>query len=175
VVSGRKRHVTDEGLLSLAEAARRLGVVPEAVHKAVSTGRLTDCVVRQGRRAYVTPEGLVDEWERNRALDTPPLAPVAAVTLSDRARLVRAKADRAELDNEQRAGTLVRVKDVEGRMVAEVIRARTHFEGLPSKLKTQHPELSPAVLVTLDTLIREALTEFATPGGDDHVDIEATA
>jgi hypothetical protein len=55
-------------LISLAEFATRQGVSPQAVRKAIQTGRLSRSVQRKGQRNYVIdPEIAALEWGRNTA------------------------------------------------------------------------------------------------------------
>ena len=70
------------------------------------------------------------------------------------------KAKLAELDYLAQVNELVNAKDVEARTVEIFTRCRTKLLGIPSKAKTQLPNLSRTDLVTLDKLIREALEEL---------------
>src|SRR5262245_16255282 len=117
--------------ISLVELARRLRVAPNAVRVGVSTGRLVESVVRRGRRFYVKPDLAMIEWERNRSQPRPDLPRSEVSMLDARRRLVNAQAERAELDRDRVAGLLVPLREVEARRVAEVIRARDHFQGIP--------------------------------------------
>jgi len=54
-------------LIKLAEYADRHGVSPQAVRKAINTGRLQRSVQREGKSWWIDPEVADIEWGRNTA------------------------------------------------------------------------------------------------------------
>lgn len=54
-------------LIKLADYAAQLGVVPQAVRKAIAEGRIKDGATRQGRSWLINPDIANREWGRNTA------------------------------------------------------------------------------------------------------------
>lgn len=54
-------------LIKLAEYASQLGVVPQAVRKAIAEGRIKDGATREGRSWLIDPEIADREWGKNTA------------------------------------------------------------------------------------------------------------
>jgi hypothetical protein len=52
-------------LIKLAEYASQLGVVPQAVRKAIAEGRIKDGATREGRSWLIDPEVADREWGKN--------------------------------------------------------------------------------------------------------------
>lgn len=52
-------------LIKLAEYAEQLGVVPQAVRKAIADGRIKNGAVRQGRSWLIDPDVASQEWGKN--------------------------------------------------------------------------------------------------------------
>jgi len=92
---------------------------------------------------------------------------------SERARFIRARADLAEMEAEQKRGSLIAATDVEGAWIAVLALLRTRLLALPDRLAPQlHAEDSPAgIRDGLRGAMREALQELAStdvrPQGDE--------
>ena len=83
---------------------------------------------------------------------------------SERARFVRARADLAEMEAEEKRGGVIAAGDVEAAWIAVLARLRTRLLALPDRLAPQlHAEAAPAgVRDVLRAAIREALEELAS-------------
>lgn len=92
---------------------------------------------------------------------------------SERARFIRARADLAEMEAEQKRGAVIAATDVEETWIAVLALLRTRLLALPDRLAPRlHAEDSPAgIRDTLRGAIREALEELAEtdvrPQGDE--------
>lgn len=94
----------------------------------------------------------------------PGSVPSGELTLSAAAAQEKAwKARLAELQYREKTGELVDARAVEMKMVEVFTRCRTKLLGIPSKLKTRLPHLTPADLRAVDAEIRQALEELAAP------------
>ena len=94
----------------------------------------------------------------------PGSVPSGELTLSAAAAQEKAwKARLAELQYREKTGELVDARAVEMKMVEVFTRCRTKLLGIPSKLKTRSPHLTPADLRAVDAEIRQALEELAAP------------
>ena len=181
-------------LISRAEAARALGVTPEAVYAAVKSGRLSVINDRDGK-PLVNSETMREEWMRNTQTRIG-VGPKAAgpgrekkplrsreermkgkedVRISktnesipdydeSRARTEHLKAELLELDRQQKEGLLVRAQDVEHEWVEIITRARTKLLGIPTKAKQRIPDLDTDAIGVLDDIVREALEDLAVDG-----------
>lgn len=181
-------------LISRAEAARALGVTPEAVYAAVKSGRLSVIKGRDGK-PLVNSETMREEWEKNtqkrigvgpkppgNGRDKPQLRsreermkPREEGRISktseaipdydeSRARTEHLKAELLELDRQQKEGLLVRAADVEHEWVEVITRARTKLLGIPTKAKQRIPDLDTDAIGVLDDIVREALEDLAVEG-----------
>jgi phage terminase Nu1 subunit (DNA packaging protein) len=141
-----------------------VGVDVEQVLKGIRNGRLERSVGTNAKGKPCIADGALAEveWAKNR--DTSKVRGPRVTMATERKRLLVAQARRAELENAKTAGALVSAREVELRWSALVVEARTHFLGIPSRMKQIRPELSAAALLALDNLIREALTELADRG-----------
>lgn len=103
------------------------------------------------------------------AEDPPPAGdpgsvPTGKLTLAEAAAEEKAwRARLAELQYREKTGELVDARAVEMKTVEVFTRCRTKLLGVPSKLKTRLPHLSPADLRAIDAEMRAALEELATP------------
>ncbi len=175
-------------LMSLAAYAKRRGVSSVAVSKAVSTGRLTQSVVRDERGApkIGDPELADREWEENTRprVDKPPTSlatstdalnvPDYLVSRARReaaaARREETQADLAQLDLAQRRGELVSVADIRAEVEARYARVRTRVLGVPSGVAQRLPHVTDEIVTVLEDEIREALEELA-----NHLGLEGNA
>lgn len=191
-------------LFSLRAYARHRDVSATAVHRAIESGRLSTCVVRDasGKFRGITDLHLADrEWAASTDLTKAPMSVIlraeemqapevpngdetAAPASSDApggdgethpdrpslsdatAREKHWKAKTAELEYKQRIGELVDAKEIEARIADEYSRCRTKMLGLARKAKAAMPDLTPAHVVTIDNLVREALEDLAGPIGE---------
>lgn len=71
------------------------------------------------------------------------------------------KAHLAALDYRKRAGELVEVKDLEGKLTELFAGCQKKLLGVPSRARQQDPTLTAAHLALFDELIREALEDLA--------------
>jgi hypothetical protein len=163
--------------LSLRAYARRRGVSPEAVSKAVADGRLTESVTRAyGAPKIADPELADREWEANtrpRTDGSTPSTPSSGASGYHESRAIReaadarraiAQADLADLELLERRRQLV---DAE-RARSDVIRAfslvKTKLLAVPTRVGQRFPHLIEDVIPFVEQMIREALEELA---GDD--------
>ncbi len=100
----------------------------------------------------------------------------------ERAMLMKAKREAAELENEERRGNLHRTEDIEKGLSALCLNMRGRFSGLPAKLSGElsqmggnqagiHDKLKAAIDETLEELSRFHIA-FAVSGGEDEEDDE---
>tara|TARA_S200002703_G_scaffold142975_1_gene135657 strand:- start:779 stop:1333 length:555 start_codon:yes stop_codon:yes gene_type:complete len=178
-------------LVTRAEAARALGVTPEAVYAAVKTGRLSVVTGKDGK-PLVNAETMREEWARNtqtrigvgpkapgdgrakkplrnkeermKSNDEPRISKTSeAIPDYDesRARTEHLKAELLELERQQKEGLLVKAEDVEHEWVEIITRARTKLLGIPTKAKQRIPDLDTDAIGLLDDIVREALEDLA--------------
>lgn len=191
--------------LSLTAYAKRRGVSPVAVSKAVAAGRLSASVVRDARGApkIADPELADQEWTANTRprIDhpsadpgppdakpepggPPALAPAARRPASDipdynesrarreshAARREAAMADLAEIEVGERRGELVPVAEARADVMDRFAIVRTRLLGIPSRVAQRMPNVAAEVVPVLDELLREALEELASEGGQHDQD-----
>jgi len=82
---------------------------------------------------------------------------------AERARFIRARADLAEMEAEEKRGAVIAVEDVEAAWIAVLALLRTRLLALPDRLAPQlHGAATPAaVRDVLRSAVREALEELA--------------
>lgn len=82
---------------------------------------------------------------------------------SERARFIRARADLAEMEAEEKRGALIAAEDAEGAWIAVLALLRTRLLALPDRLAPRlHADASPAgVRDRMRAALREALEELA--------------
>lgn len=159
--------------MSLRAYARRRGVSPEAVSKAVADGRLREAIVRDVRGApKIANIELADrEWEANTRprIDHAPTDDGAADAYhSARARRETAQADMAELELAERRGRLIDAEEARADVIKAFSLVKTRLLAVPSRVGQRVPLLADQVVPIVDELIREALEELA--GGDGSPD-----
>lgn len=164
--------------MSLRAYARRRGVSPEAVSKAVADGRLRAAVVRDARGApkIADPELADREWDGNTRprIDHAPSAPPAADDIDDAdyhaararrevaaARREAALAEMAELDLAERRGELIPVDQARADVFDKFTIVRTRLLGVPTRVAQRLPAIAADVVPVIDELLREALEELA--------------
>jgi len=181
-------------LITRAEAARALGVTPEAVYAAVKSGRLSVIQSRDGK-PLVNSETMREEWAKNTqtrigmgpkppgpgkekkplrsreermASREEPRISRTSESIPDydesRARTEHLKAELLELERQQKEGLLVKAEEVEHEWVEIITRARTKLLGIPTKAKQRIPDLDTDAIGVLDDIVREALEDLAVEG-----------
>jgi len=173
-------------LITKAEAARAMGVTPEAVYAAVKTGRLPVVRTSDGRE-LVNSETMREHWSKNtqkrigvgpkpRAGERSfaPARPRMAKTEESipdydesRARTEHLKAELLELDRKQKEGVLVKAQDVELKWVEIVTLARTKILGIPTKAKQRIPDLDTEAVTVLEDIVRETLEDLSESVSDE--------
>jgi hypothetical protein len=140
-----------------------------AVRKAIKSGRIT----ADPENRIADPETADREWVTNTDLTRIPGWAEHFADESDAdgddgpkmseesAREKHFKANLAELTYLERAGELVNADELATEYSNRCSVVRTRMLGIPSKLKQAHPDLPHAVLVALELLTRDALTELA--------------
>lgn len=79
----------------------------------------------------------------------------------EKARLDKLRADKVEIEIQEKNRTLVPATDVENRLGALIINAKTKVGAVPSKAKARIAHLTLDEVATLEDLCREALEELA--------------
>jgi excisionase family DNA binding protein len=136
-------------LITRSEAARALGVTPEAVYAAVKTGRLPVVRTADGRE-LVNSETMREHWAKN-----------------TQRRIEHLKAELLELDRKQKEGVLVKAEEVELKWVEIVTLARTKILGIPTKAKQRIPDLDTDAVSMLEDIVRETLEDLSESVGDE--------
>lgn len=180
-----------EKRISLRAGARHLGVTLRAVQNAIERNRLVESIGtdQKGRRCVTNLTLLDREWRQNgdrtrasaavkaressrAAVDDDQSDDPSSGEASGRSTMSIAdatayekefKGKLAELQYLEKSGKLVDAEQVSHTWVEIVTRSRTKLLGIPSKLKTRLPHLTPADLRAVDLEIRQALEELATP------------
>jgi len=179
-------------LITRSEAARALGVTPEAVYAAVKTGRLPVVRTADGRE-LVNSETMRDEWSKNTqkrigrgpkppASEPKPLRPreerVPSGRISrtvesipeyeeSRARTEHLKAELLELERKQKEALLVPAAEIEAKWVEIVTQARTKMLCFPTKAKQRIPDLDTDAMSVLEDIVRETLEDLSATAGDE--------
>jgi phage terminase Nu1 subunit (DNA packaging protein) len=174
--------------MSLRAYAKLRGVSPEAVSKAITTGRLSKSVATVAGKPKIADPELADrEWSANtqQRVDQPAAAPrdppeyLAHRTAREGAAARRelAQAQLAELELAERKGEFIRIEDARRDVMEKFTLVRTKLLGIPVRLAQRMPEISGDLVTVLDELLREALEELAEgdpsePSVDDEPDLE---
>ena len=178
-------------LITRSEAARAMGVTPEAVYAAVKAGRLSTIAGKDGK-PLVNSETMREEWAKNTqtrigmgpkppgegaakkplrskeermAVKSEPRISKTSEAIPDydesRARTEHLKAELLELERQQKEGLLVKAEEVEHEWVEIITRARTKLLGIPTKAKQRIPDLDTDAIGVLDDIVREALEDLS--------------
>jgi len=160
--------------LSLRAYAKLRRVSPEAVSKAISSGRLRESVSRVGGAPKIADAALADrEWEANTQQrvdqpaaprDTPEYLAHRTAREAAGARREAAQAELAELELAERKGLLVNAEQARADVHAAFSLVKTRLLGVPIAVGQRIPELADQVVPIVDELIREALTELSARG-----------
>lgn len=185
--------MSDAKPTSLRAYARRRGVSPEAVSKAITSGRLRASVVMVRGAPKIADVDLADrEWTastRPRVDHPPPPSPLAgalagaASALDDvpdynvsraqrefhAARREAALADIAEIEASEKKGELVSVAEARADVIEKFTVVKTKILGVPTRVAQRLPHLAAEVVPVVDELLREALEELAAEpdGGEE--------
>jgi len=178
-------------LITRSEAARAMGVTPEAVYAAVKAGRLSTVAGKDGK-PLVNSETMREEWAKNTqtrigmgpkppgegaakkplrskeermAVKSKPRISKTSEAIPDydesRARTEHLKAELLELERQQKEGLLVKAEEIEHEWVEIITRARTKLLGIPTKAKQRIPDLDTDAIGVLDDIVREALEDLS--------------
>ncbi|MDO4560806.1 MAG: hypothetical protein Q4C86_07625 [bacterium] len=177
-------------LISMSEFARRKGVTPQSVCKAVKVGRIG--VVHEKGKPKLDWEIASVQWDRSRRVrageeqrkprsvpeqeevvdnftaeelifddDDEPAIPPGTIYSEQRGATEAYKAKLARLKYLEEKGQLVRAEDVKYACSKMVSAIRQRVQSVPSKAKIRLPHLTVSDMSVLDDLMREALTELA--------------
>lgn len=165
--------------ITVAEFAKIKGVSPTAVHKAIDSGRLVNCLIKDPRykKPRIDPVVAAQEWERNtdhskrttgkdlRPAEQRPepfeknpggQQPATAKQVADsyKARLLK-------LEYDKKTGALIDAEKVKIEWFRLVTEAKNKVLSIPSKAKASIPALTNADIAIIDRICREALEEIA--------------
>jgi hypothetical protein len=174
-------------LISLREAARRLGVSDTAVRKAIETGRIRIAGrTESSGRPLVAWEGLQTAWFANsdegkrthggvnapqvrKPADLSPGTPQDDAQSFARARAMKEEyqALLAQLEYEEKSKLLVKAAEVEILWCKQIVSAKTIILGIQAKCKTRVGDLPLAVIATIEAVCREALESLANEQHDE--------
>ena len=177
-------------LVTQAEAARILGITPQAIGQAVAKGRLK-IVLDEYNRKRIDTSTLPEEYRKTtqtrnttahkaikqleeaepKQIAEKPRGPRMSRTAEyipdydeSRARTEHLKAELLELDRKQKEGLLVPMAEVQAKWVEIVNVAKTKILGIPSKAKQRIPDLDSTAMSCLEDIINEALEDLAAGG-----------
>src|SRR5262245_29839774 len=152
--------------MSLARFAKRLGVTPWAVGKAVASGRLSQSVGRDGRgRPFIADVGIAErEWRENRSRPTPGRGDSKVVTLTAATlEVMQERKRKLQLENAEREGQLIDRNTVVKEAFESERIIRETILNLPARIAGEiAAETEPArVFALLDKAFRNVLDEAA--------------
>jgi hypothetical protein len=139
-----------------------------AVQQAIKAGRLRKALTKDGKIRDATAADA--EWAATTHVDRIPLSGPGAGgeqtpdLAQSRARREAAEAALAEIELDEKRRELVPVRDVEARLVGVFSSCKTKLLGVPSRARQRDPTLTPAQIVLLEELVREALEDLAVEG-----------
>ena len=166
-------------LITKSEFARRMGVDPKAVTRAIKDGRIFVTLNADGRE-MIDAVTAAKQWSDNsrfrieasraaeiarRGDDDAPEAQVEShllPTISE-SRIVREHYDAqlAKLEYEKERGKFIGIDESRRAWSAIATAARTRLLGVPSSAKIRMPELTAGQIATIEELIRDALSDVA--------------
>lgn len=170
--------------MSLRAYAKRRGVSPEAVSKAITARRLRKSVTMVGGQPKIADPALADrEWSSHTQPRVDQAAPrdppeyLAHRTAREgaSARLAAAQAELAEMHLRERKGELVDAEQARADVVNAFSLLKTKLLGIPTSVGQRLPELADQVVPVVDELIRDALLELSKRGVSDGVSDGVTA
>ena len=160
-------------LITAADFSRLKKVSKAAVHKAMSSGRLTGAVLEKDGRKWLHQERAFDLWERNtdpskqyreakaHEVGATPDGEIPSFNES-RARTEHLKAELLQLEFDEKAETLVKSDEIKADWLQIVTTARTKVLGIPSKAKQRIPDLDENAMTMLENIVRETLEDLVT-------------
>jgi len=179
---------------SLRAYARQRGVSPEAVSKAIMTGRLKASVVQVGGQPKIADVELANrEWDANTQpridqqqptqprspsrdddgddedlpADIPPYKVSRARREAEAARREGALADLAEIEVAEKREELVPVDEARAYIIDRFAIVKTKILGVPTRVAQRFPNIAAEVEAVVDQYLREILEELAAePDGD---------
>lgn len=152
--------------LTASELSKAWGIDPSQITKWKNDGM--PFRMKGGRAVFVMSQCLkwLREYEKAKGKDE--TAPDKAI---EEARKMRAQADIAEMDRDERAGQLVRRESVESEQLKENIRARTKLLAIPNahaqRLADDLGVPVRLVAKSLDRVVRLVLEELAREDDDE--------
>lgn len=172
--------IPDQPPLSVAQYAKHRGVTPPTVYMAIKKGRLSLSIAN----GKIIDVALADqEWAANTDLNKAPAyvkdrarlnavvarpphettgGPAPQGSIADAsAREKHWKAVTAEINAREAAGELVKKADVRQAYDSVFLACRSHFLGIPTRLRQLRPHLTLEDLAALEALVREALEALA--------------
>lgn len=178
-------------LISMSEFARRKGVTPQSIHKAIKSNRIGVVHEGSGRpkldweiasaqwdrtairkhniaKARSVPEPEPDEAaleeESKSILDDPEddnLLPDGDDYFTNRGVHEAYKAKLARLEYLEKKGQLIAADDIKYAWGKIIATVKQRVQAIPSKAKVRLPHLTINEMDVLDDLVREALTELS--------------
>lgn len=159
--------------VSIAEFAKVQGVSPTAVHKAIASGRLKNCLINDPlyKKPRIDPIMAAKEWERNTdhakrhiGNDVRPIPYQSGQKSSPSTREVidSYKARLLKVEYDKKMGLLIDAGRVKEEWFKIVTEAKTKILSLPSKAKAALPNLTAEDVLILERLCREALEDLAS-------------
>jgi P27 family predicted phage terminase small subunit len=150
---------------SRRQYAKHRGITEAAVRKALSTGRLRECLITNAKREQVIDFEIADrEWQENAVGSNPSGGDSAVVLLNDVQRRVAMERERKlKIDNDLRSGRLVDAKAVAKEAFESARIIREGLLNIPARVAAElAAESDPGkVHMRLDAAIREALNATA--------------
>lgn len=152
----------EDETVTRVELARRLGLSTRTIGDHAAKGRL----VKRGDRYLLWPS-----IQRLFAYQAEALAGRAGEGQEGRARLVMAKAKKAELELAEMEGRLVDAEETAQAWYGLAVQARNGILYVPKRLPMLLPHLTRADIAVIDRELREALTKLAnTPDTEETKD-----
>ena len=162
---------------SLRGYAKRRGVSPEAVSKAVKTGRLVNSVAWIDGVPKIGDPDLADrEWEENtrssEGNEPDPNTPDDLASYSEARRRreiealkqARVKREADELELRIRKGEMRSVKELQASLEDVLTAVKVKLLSVPSRLRQRSADIAPQDVALVEELVRESLEELAAMG-----------
>jgi len=179
--------------IAASSYARHRGVSPEAVRKAIESGRLDQSIVIIRGKPKVRDIELADrEWAANTRPSRPTRSRSGGVAAEvevepedvpdpdisyaearrrreiETWRQARIKREADDLDLQVKRGELLPIEEARATVIDAYTIVRTRLLGVPVRCKQRIRKLSPADVAAIDELIREALEQLAAEDEHDH-------
>lgn len=165
--------------VSIREYARHRGCSHEAVRRAIQAGRLTRSVTKIGRATAIDVELADREWDANtddtKQNNMGPSTKLERIPSLTQARAVREtyNARLAQLEYEEKSGTLCRVEDVKLQTFKTARLLRDALLNIPIRVVNEiagtlgelEPEKKHEILLILTREVQLALEQFSETDG----------